>query len=126
MSNEFLKEFCNNIPIYIQIVDDIKIMIISKKLNPGDKIKSVREFAELYNVNPNTIQRAFSELERENLVFSKRTSGRYVTSDNSLIESLKTNLANSEIKRFIDSMQRMGFNKDDIIESIKNIIEESE
>ena len=72
-------EFDNNKPIYLQLVDIIKLKIISKELKPGSKLSSVRDMAQEFGVNPNTMQRALSELERENLLYSQRTSGRFVT-----------------------------------------------
>ena len=73
--------FSNERPIYLQIVDRIKVKIITKEYRPGDKLPSVREMASLMQVNPNTMQRAFSILESEELVRSHRTSGRYVDLD---------------------------------------------
>lgn len=68
-------------PIFIQIVERIQMEIISGKYSPGDKLPSVRELAAVAAVNPNTMQKALTELERTGLVYSQRTSGRFITED---------------------------------------------
>ena len=72
-------DFNKNIPIYIQIEEQIKLDIITNKYKPGEKIKSVREFALELKINPNTINRALLELEEEGLIITQRTSGKYIT-----------------------------------------------
>ena len=114
------KKFDNNIPIYLQIIDEIKIMIASGSLKLGEKLPSVRELAQNLGVNPNTIQRAFSVLEHEGLVFAERTAGRYITNDEVIIMNLKENLATEELNKFLDYMKKIGFTKEEIIEKIKN------
>ena len=90
-------EFDNNKPIYLQLVDIIKLKIISKELKPGSKLSSVRDMAQEFGVNPNTMQRALSELERENLLYSQRTSGRFVTDNEDNINQLREEVAKVEI-----------------------------
>ncbi|MBO8435017.1 MAG: GntR family transcriptional regulator [Tyzzerella sp.] len=114
------KKFDNNIPIYLQIIDEIKIMIASGSLKLGEKLPSVRELAQNLGVNPNTIQRAFSVLEQEGLVFAERTAGRYITNDEVIVMNLKENLATEELNKFLDYMKKIGFTKEEIIEKIKN------
>ena len=114
------RKFDNNIPIYLQIIDEIKIMIASGSLKLGEKLPSVRELAQNLGVNPNTIQRAFSVLEQEGLVFAERTAGRYITNDEVIIMNLKENLATEELNKFLDYMKKIGFTKEEIIEKIKN------
>ena len=79
-------------PIFIQIVERIQMEIISGKYSPGDKLPSVRDLAAVAAVNPNTMQKALTELERTGLVYSQRTSGRFITEDAKMIEELKNNL----------------------------------
>lgn len=87
-------------PIFIQIVERIQMEIISGKYSPGDKLPSVRDLAAVAAVNPNTMQKALTELERTGLVYSQRTSGRFITEDAKMIEELKNNLAQEQIKEF--------------------------
>lgn len=87
-------------PIFIQILERIRMNIISGKYQPGEKLPSVRELAAEAAVNPNTMQRAFAELERAGLVYSRRTSGRFITEDQEMIETLKADIAKEKIKLF--------------------------
>lgn len=116
----------NNKPVYIQLVEQLKSKIISGEFKAGEKIDSVRSLAEDAQVNPNTMQKALVELEREELVFSKRTSGRFVTDDKEKIKSMKKEVANEEIKNLKINLERLGFTKNEIINLvISNIKEEN-
>ena len=95
-------------PIFIQIVERIQMEIISGKYSPGDKLPSVRDLAAVAAVNPNTMQKALTELERTGLVYSQRTSGRFITEDAKMIEELKNNLAQEQIKEFLENMSKLG------------------
>ncbi len=81
-------EFDNNRPIYIQLLEDFKLKISSGEWKSGEKMDTVRNLAKIYGVNPNTVQRALQELEREGLAKSNRTSGRFITDDEKLIEDM--------------------------------------
>lgn len=81
-------EFDNNRPIYLQLLEDFKLRISSGEWKSGDKMETVRNLATIYGVNPNTVQRALQELEREGLAKSNRTSGRFITDDEELIEEI--------------------------------------
>lgn len=102
-------------PIFMQIIEIIQLDIVSGKYAPGDKLPSVRELATEAAVNPNTMQKALSELERSGLVYSKRTSGRFITEDLTMIEEAKANLAREKIESFLQSMQSLGFDKEETI-----------
>ena len=102
-------------PIFLQIVERIQMDIVSGKYAPGDKLPSVRDLAAEASVNPNTMQKAFTELERTGLVYSQRTSGRFITEDINMIEELKSSLAKKKINEFLDLMQKLGFNKEEIL-----------
>ncbi len=115
--------FDNNIPIYVQIIQEIKKMIVSQKWSPGEKIDSVRDLAQKFHVNPNTMQRALAELEREGLLYAERTSGRFVTEDSALIDRMKRNKAKEEIKKMIVSMIDLGYSKEDIVRLFTEEIE---
>ena len=102
-------------PIFIQIIEKIQMDIISGIYRPGDKLPSVRELAAEASVNPNTMQKALSELERTGLVYSQRTSGRFITEDNTMIDTLKGELAKEIISQFLENMQRLGFKKEEAV-----------
>ena len=105
-------------PIFIQIVERIEMDIISGKYKPGDKLPSVRDFAAEAAVNPNTMQIAFTELERTGLVFSQRTTGRFITEDTSMIDELKSTLAKDKITELLSFMQQLGFQENEILAMI--------
>jgi GntR family transcriptional regulator len=111
-------EFDNNAPIYIQIMNYIKGEIVTGKLKPGDKILSVRELASELQINPNTVQRTFQELEREEIVETRRGMGRYVTSEEDKIMTIKKEMAQDVLDRFIRGMQELGFEGDDILAAV--------
>lgn len=113
--------FSNDRPIYLQIVDQIKVKIITGVYKPGDKLPSVREMAMEMQVNPNTMQRAYSYLEMEGLVHSQRTSGRYVDPDPEKVRQLKKELAKTQVRDFLKSMQQLGFGMDEIIEVLESM-----
>ena len=105
-------------PIFIQIVERIEMDIISGKYKPGDKLPSVRDLAAEAAVNPNTMQKAFPELERTGLVFSQRTTGRFITEDTSMIDELKSTLAKDKITELLSFMQQLGFQENEILTMI--------
>ena len=109
-------------PIFIQILERIRVDIISGKYQPGDKLPSVRELAAEAAVNPNTMQRAFAELERTGLVYSKRTSGRFITEDREMIEELKADLAKEKIQMFLASMAQLGYDKEQTIALMSRVL----
>lgn len=119
-------EFDNNKPIYLQLVDILKFKIISGEFEIGSKLNSVRDMASEAEVNPNTMQRALAELEREGLLHSQRTSGRFVTSDEDKIKNMRKEIANKEINSLKEKLIQLGYKKDEIINIIKTNIMEGE
>ncbi|MBC3887761.1 GntR family transcriptional regulator [Acetobacterium paludosum] len=110
-------------PIYKQLVEQIELRIISGVYSPGDKLSSVRDLAMDAGVNPNTMQKALAELERMDLVFAQRTSGRYITEDKKVIDEVKKALAFREIEQFFEKMKLLGFGKEEILTLIKKVEE---
>lgn len=96
-------------PIYLQLIENIQMKIISGEYLPGDRLPSVRELAADAAVNPNTMQKALAELERSGLVYSQRTSGRFITQDAALLQSLRQNTALQHIDAFLQNMQTLGY-----------------
>lgn len=109
----------DNAPIYSQLIEHFKRAIASGEFKPGEKLRSVRELAVEAGVNPNTMQRALAELERDDLVYSQRTSGRFVTEDLDKIMSAKNELAVGMLNGFLSAMQQLGYTKNEIIDMIK-------
>ena len=113
--------FENNIPIYIQLLDYMKIYLISGVFKSGEKLPSVRELATTFKVNPNTMQKALSELESMNLIYTERTNGKYVTKDEKIIEKLKDEYAMTLAKSYFQGMKRIGLGKADSIKYLERI-----
>lgn len=109
----------NDRPIYAQIVERIQLQIVSGMYKAGDKLPSVRELAAIAGVNPNTMQKAFGELERSGLIITQRTSGRIVTENEEMIDEIKRQLAQEQIEKFIEKMRELGFGKKEIIEFLE-------
>ena len=103
--------FDNKKPIYLQIMEKIKLQIVSHTLEPNQQLPTVRELASEAGVNPNTIQRALSDLEREGFVYSKRTTGRFVTEDKELIAQSRKQLSEEELETLRSSMTHFGYEK---------------
>ena len=112
----------NDRPIYLQLMERIQQDIIKVVYQPGGKIPSVRELALEAAVNPNTMQKALSELERSGLVYSQRTSGRFITEDKKLLSHMKSELAKTHIHDFFTSMRQLGFCDEEILELVTEAI----
>lgn len=119
-------EFDNNMPIYVQIMNYMKKQIINGKLKPGDKIESVRDLAVELQINPNTIQRTFQELEREGIVETRRGLGRYVTSEESTIMQIKKEMAGELLETFVKGMKELGFKGNDIVTIVADAVNSNE
>ena len=101
-------------PIYAQLVERIRMQIVSGYYQPGGKLPSVRELAATAAVNPNTMQKAFVELERTGLIITQRTNGRNVTEDEELIAGVKQGMAREHMEVFFSKMKELGFTKEEI------------
>ena len=114
-----------NAPIYSQLIGNLKLAIASGRFDPGERLPSVRDMAVEAGVNPNTMQRALQERERDGLVYSQRTAGRFVTEEKQMIDSAKRSIAELNIKSFMDSMLRLGHGREEIIALIESQPEEA-
>lgn len=105
----------NDRPIYLQLMERIQRDIIAGVYQPGDKLPSVRDLALEAAVNPNTMQKALSELERSGLVYSQRTSGRFITEDTEMLTQMKKELATEHIQEFFQKMEQLGFSPAELL-----------
>ena len=110
-------------PIYSQLVEIIQLQIISGRYKAGDRLPSVRELAAEASVNPNTMQKALAELERNCLIVTQRTSGRIVTEDRELIHKSQTHLAEEHIQNFFRTMKELGYSAEEILALVKETAE---
>lgn len=109
-------------PIYAQLVERIQMQIVSGYYPPGGKLPSVRELAAIAAVNPNTMQKAFAELERSGLIITQRTNGRTVTEDVSMINDIRQGLAREHLEAFLGKMKELGFTENEIVELIEQCL----
>lgn len=105
----------NDRPIYLQLMERIQRDIVAGVYQPGDKLPSVRDLALEAAVNPNTMQKALSELERSGLVYSQRTSGRFITEDTEMLTQMKKELATEHIQEFFQKMEQLGFSRAELL-----------
>ena len=113
--------FDNERPIYVQLVEKIRLDIISGKLKSGERIPSVRELALEVRVNPNTMQKALGQLEDEGLLYTERTNGKYVTDNKELIEKIKKELALEKVNNFLEDMNNIGIDSKEIFKYLKEL-----
>ena len=113
--------FDNERPIYIQLVEQLKIYIISGKISPGERLPSIRDMAINLKINPNTLQRGLTELENEGFIYTERTNGKYVTNDVKLINNYKRDYAKDKVIKYFEDMKELGFNEEEALSYIKEI-----
>lgn len=113
--------FDNDRPIYIQLVEKLRLEIISNKLKPGERIPSVRELALTTRVNPNTMQKALAELENEGLIYTERTNGKFVTTNKELIEKIKKELAEEKVNNYLQDMKNIGISYKEAVEYLQEL-----
>lgn len=109
-------------PVYIQLVEKLQAGIISGYYKPGDKLPSVRDLAAEAFVNPNTMQKALSDLERTGLIYTNRTAGRFITSDENMIRKLKEESATSLVQEFLEKMKQHGYEPEEALGLITKIV----
>ena len=118
--------FHSNQPIYTQLIEQLTLAILSGEYPTGGKLPAVRELAAEAGINPNTVQRAFSELEREGLIYTQRATGKYVTENEADIKSAREALARTQVADFLRAMQSLGFSVGDVIVLLQSFNESEE
>ena len=119
-------EFQDHLPIYAQLMDTLKRRIITGRYLPGEKLPSVRELAAEAGINAKTVQLAFSELEREGLIYTQRATGKYVTENADEIKSARQALAKTQVAEFLSNMQSLGYSVGDVIVLLQSFNESEE
>ena len=113
--------FDNERPIYIQLVEQLRLAIVSGQYAASSRLPSVRELATIAQVNPNTMQKALQELEEQQLIFTERTNGKFVTEDKKLIAKYKKQLATASAKNYLADTQKIGATFDEAINILQEI-----
>ena len=111
-------------PVYKQLIEQTEKAIVSGIFSPGERLPSVRDLAAEAGVNPNTMQRALAELERSGILYSQRTSGRFITDDEEMIDKLRYQKAEEDARTFFDNMKKLGLSADEIARLLRAIFEE--
>ena len=117
--------FDNSSPIYLQIIQEMKRKIIRKELSPGEKLPSVRDLAKEAGVNPNTMQKALSELEAAGLIETERTTGKFVTGDTKLISILREDYLKEKLGPFMSELHSLGLNEEELVTLIRKHYKEA-
>lgn len=117
--------FDNSIPIYLQIIQEMKRRILRKELAPGDRLASVRDLAKEAGVNPNTMQKALAELETEGLLETERTTGKFVTSDLMIISALREEYLKERLKPFLAELYALGLSEEELMTLIRSQYKEA-
>lgn len=114
--------FQHSSPIYLQLSDRIQRQILRGELKPGEKLPSVREMAMFSQVNPNTVQRTYSELERMGIVETRRGQGTFITEDAARLNALRDDLRQRQIATFVEAMEEMGFHSQEILTGLETYL----
>lgn len=109
-------QFDNERPIYLQLLEQLELRIVSGLLTPGERLPSVRDLALQAKANPNTVQKALAELEASGLIFTERTNGKFVTNDQKLIKKYREQFAATKTQKYLQDMSDLGFKNHEIIE----------
>ncbi len=111
-------------PVYKQLIEQTEQAIVSGIFSPGERLPSVRDLAAEAGVNPNTMQRALAELERSGILYSQRTSGRFITDDKEMIDNMKYQKAEDEARNFLANMKKLGLSADDVARLLAVLVQE--
>ena len=110
-------------PIYLQLEELLQMDIAGGKLAPGERLKPVRELALFYGVNPNTMQRALTDLEREGYLYTQRTAGRFVTEDEQMVQKLAHDLAFAKIEQMVVAILNLGYSREDLAKMVEEYLQ---
>ena len=111
-------DFKGDLPIYKQLMNKLRMRIVNGTYPPGERIPAVRELAVEAGVNPNTMQRALAELEREGLLLEQRTAGRFVTDDPGALKVLRREMAEEWIRALFEQLARLGLSQEEIVDAV--------
>ena len=117
-----MDEFNASKPIYLQLADRIQRQIISGELKAGEKLPSIRDMGIKYSMNPNTVQRAYSELEREGILETKRGQGTFVSEQQDLLVLQRDKLKHEQIQQFVHVMREMGYSPSEILSGLEEYL----
>lgn len=106
-------------PVYVQVIQYFKEQIASGALAMGEEIPSRRELAQKLNINPNTVQRAYKEMEEEGLIFTEGNMPSRVTTDEKIVQKIRENILTEAVETFIQSVHTLQVPLDDVVSLVK-------
>lgn len=115
-------DFDERYPIYQQIINHFARALVRRELSPGSRIPSIRELAMALKVNTNTIQRAYQEMERDELIYSQRGTGYFVMENEQIVDRMKQKMVKESVSRFLEEMRALGFRDTDIVSELERQI----
>jgi GntR family transcriptional regulator len=118
--------FNPSVPIYLQLCERIKNKIVRGEIGMGARLPSVRDLAIDSEVNPNTVQRTYHELEESGIVEKKRGQGTFVTEDSTIIRRMREDLKISHINLFVTEMREMGYSETEMLDGLKGYLAKKE
>jgi GntR family transcriptional regulator len=119
-------KFQDNIPIYLQIEDNLYQEIALGHLKPGDQLPSVRQLAVQQTANVNTVQRALRQMNERGIIFTKRGQGNFVTTDKKLLAQTKQKLVDEQLTKFVASMRDLGLSDAEIEAALADYLQNEE
>lgn len=107
-------------PVYVQLIEQLELAIVTGEYAPGSRIPAVRELAAEAGVNPNTMQRALQELESQGLLQAQRTAGRVVSADETTLQSLRVQRAKACTSDYLQQMEKLGFSREETLSLVQS------
>lgn len=117
-------EYKSNIPIYLQVIDDITQKLLSGTISLGDKLPSTRELAVSYKINPNTAARVYAEMERMGICHTRRGLGTFVNDEPELLSNLRHTSSQKLLSDFVDGMMSIGYTRETIMKELTEYLEQ--
>ena len=114
-------EFNEKTPIYLQVISYIETLILTEEWQLQEKVPSVREFSKMLLINPGTVQKAYADLEKRQLLITIRGIGKQVTDQKQRIQQLRENRLNEQLSLFHKEMKQLGIEKESIIKKIQHL-----
>lgn len=116
--------FTNDRPIYLQLVEQLELYIVTGQFPPGERLPSVRDLSNLAKVNPNTMQRALTELEDRRLIITERTNGKFVTDDQAFLRQKQQEIARAKVQKFLAELKELGVSRANLLKYLRSLKEE--
>ena len=112
-------QFNTRAPVYLQVVDYFKKKMALGELRAGDEMPSRRELANDLKINPNTVQKAFKEMEDQQLITTERNRPSRVTTDGTVLAQIRSEIVDDAVAVFVEAIQELDVSVDELVDKIK-------